>query len=241
MRLNDQRSMRWNPLMIRWCHDVRHYPSSGYDMLRESGVIRLPSQRTLRDYTYFAKATAWFSEEVDQQLMDAARLQSCTEREKCIAIVMDEMHLNQGVVYDKHSDPGLALIPKLKYEHIVLTSFLKMRVDLAAQVLSSSAAKGLEMLKKEEMSETKFVDIFDKWFDCLNVSCFSKGRLTRNPFKSPYRSDNDFRLKVDIVIVVFSNYVNYCIICMLFIYTCLYSVLLKVERNIPPMFGWMAN
>ena len=32
------------------------------------------------------------------------------------------------------SNPGLALIPKLKYEHVNLTSFSKMRVDLAAQV-----------------------------------------------------------------------------------------------------------
>ncbi len=30
--------------------------------------------------------------------------------------------------------PGLALIPKLKYEHVELSSFSKMRVDLAAQV-----------------------------------------------------------------------------------------------------------
>ena len=29
---------------------------------------------------------------------------------------------------------GLALVPKLKYEHIHLTTFSKMRVDLAAQV-----------------------------------------------------------------------------------------------------------
>ena len=29
---------------------------------------------------------------------------------------------------------GLSLIPKLKFEHIHLTSFSKMRVDLAAQV-----------------------------------------------------------------------------------------------------------
>ena len=29
---------------------------------------------------------------------------------------------------------GLSLIPKLKYEHLHLTSFSKMRVDLAAQV-----------------------------------------------------------------------------------------------------------
>lgn len=30
---------------------------------------------------------------------------------------------------------GLAMLPKLKYEHIHLTSFSKMRVDLAAQVV----------------------------------------------------------------------------------------------------------
>ena len=30
--------------------------------------------------------------------------------------------------------PGLALAPKLKCEHVYLTSFSKMRVDLATQV-----------------------------------------------------------------------------------------------------------
>ena len=33
-----------------------------------------------------------------------------------------------------HEVPGLSLVPKLKYEHINLTNFSKMRVDLAAQV-----------------------------------------------------------------------------------------------------------
>lgn len=35
---------------------------------------------------------------------------------------------------DKGKGSGLAMVPKLKYEHIHLTSFSKMRVDLAAQV-----------------------------------------------------------------------------------------------------------
>ena len=34
---------------------------------------------------------------------------------------------------------GLSMVPKLKYEHIYLNSFSKMRVDLAAQVLQMSA------------------------------------------------------------------------------------------------------
>ena len=29
---------------------------------------------------------------------------------------------------------GLSMVPKLKYEHVYLNSFSKMRVDLAAQV-----------------------------------------------------------------------------------------------------------
>lgn len=34
----------------------------------------------------------------------------------------------------KHLTPGLTILPKIKYEHVHLTSYSKMRVDLAAQV-----------------------------------------------------------------------------------------------------------
>ena len=34
----------------------------------------------------------------------------------------------------KTDTPGLAMVPKLQYEHIQLTSYSKMRVDLVAQV-----------------------------------------------------------------------------------------------------------
>ena len=36
---------------------------------------------------------------------------------------------------DTKSGMGLRMLPKLKFEHIHLTSFSKMRVDLAAQVI----------------------------------------------------------------------------------------------------------
>lgn len=101
--LKDARSMRWDPLMIRWCLYLRHMSGRAYEMLRESGVIKLPSQRTLRDYTYYTQATVGFSDEVDRQLMEAGRIQSCPEREKHIIIIMDEMHIKEDVVYDKHT------------------------------------------------------------------------------------------------------------------------------------------
>lgn len=72
-------------------------------MLRNSGVLKLPSQRTLRDYTYYTKATTGFSVNIDEQLREAAAVETCLERDKYIAVLMDEMHIREDLVYDKHS------------------------------------------------------------------------------------------------------------------------------------------
>ena len=47
--------------------------------------------------------------------------------EACTRLV----HRDSGA---QRSGGGLSLVPKLRYEHIYLTSFSKMRVDLAAQI-----------------------------------------------------------------------------------------------------------
>ena len=38
--------------LVRWCLYLRHLSSGGYELLRSSGILTLPSQRTLRDYIY---------------------------------------------------------------------------------------------------------------------------------------------------------------------------------------------
>jgi hypothetical protein len=60
-KLNSPRSMRWDPLVIRWCLYLRHLSSSAYELLKDSGIVSLPSQRTLRDYTYYTTAASGFS------------------------------------------------------------------------------------------------------------------------------------------------------------------------------------
>ena len=101
--LKDPRQMRWDPVMVRWCLYLRHLSSTAYETLRESGAIKLPSQRTLRDYTHHTKATVGFSKEVDELLRSAAKLTSCPDREKCVVIIMDEMHLREDLAFDKHT------------------------------------------------------------------------------------------------------------------------------------------
>jgi len=58
-------------------------------------------------------------------------------------------------------------------------------------------AKALQLTGGEDAVATaEFVEYFDKFFDCVNVGDYSSGRRSMNPFKDPYRSGNDFRLKV---------------------------------------------
>lgn len=77
---------------------VVHLSSGAYNFLRDSGVISLPSQRTLRDYTYYIPMTTGFANEVDGELMEAAHVEACGEWQRCVVLILDEMHIKQDLV-----------------------------------------------------------------------------------------------------------------------------------------------
>ena len=102
------RMMRWHPLMIRWCcrydisksvtHVCNSCRSSGaYEALRDSGCLKLPSQRTLHDYTHYTEAKCGFSVGVDIMLQKAAKIESCPEQEKCTILLLDEMYIREEI------------------------------------------------------------------------------------------------------------------------------------------------
>jgi len=101
MSIKDSRSMRWHPVFIKWCLYMRHLSGRSYELLRQSGCVHLPSQRTLRDYTHYIPAKVGFSAEVDQQLIDA--IDFSKEGNRYVALLLDEVHLKEDLVYDKHS------------------------------------------------------------------------------------------------------------------------------------------
>ena len=47
--LDNARQMQRDPVMVQWCLYLHHLSSSAYEIIRETGTIKLPSQRTLRD------------------------------------------------------------------------------------------------------------------------------------------------------------------------------------------------
>lgn len=64
-------------------------------------------------------------------------------------------------------------------------------------MLSQTVADAIDFYGPSEATETKrFVEIFNKFFDCLNVRHLDEHRKKLNPNLEPYRKPDDKRLKV---------------------------------------------
>ena len=90
---------------------------------------------------------------------------------------------------------GLHQLPKLTIEHIHLTSYAKMKVNLAVQILSKSMAEALRRsLPLDEVSETaKFCQLMNDFFDCCNVRSPHEHQRKQNQLLAPYEKADDPR------------------------------------------------
>ena len=86
---------RWHPLMIKWCLYLHHLSGKAYDTIRKSGVINLPSSRTLRDYKHVSPTEVGFSVEADRQIIDLLAQKDTLA--KYGVVLFDEMYVKQGV------------------------------------------------------------------------------------------------------------------------------------------------
>ena len=98
-------------------------------------------------------------------------------------------------IYSQDQDRPLHLLPRLRAEHIHLTSYSVMRVNLAAQVLSATMASVIRYHsdKPDYEGTAKFCEFMDKFFDCTNVRSCTEGQRALKPFRMPYTSINDER------------------------------------------------
>ena len=64
--------------------------------------VRLPSERTLRNYTHFFKSCPGFYSDLNQQLKKEAALDSLPESKRYISLLIDEMKIKEDLVYDKY-------------------------------------------------------------------------------------------------------------------------------------------
>ena len=108
--VSDARQMRWHPTMIKWCLNLKLLSSAAYHSLRSSGFIKLPSERTLRDYTHYFKSKPGFQVEVEHMLMKEVGMDTIQEYQRFVTILFDEIKVKESIVYDKHNSHVLGFV-----------------------------------------------------------------------------------------------------------------------------------
>ena len=95
------RQIRWHPMLIKWCLNLKLLSNSAYNALRTTGFLTLPSERTLRDYIHYFSNKPGFQNEVHQQLMEEINPLGLSESKKYVSLIIDEMKIKEGLVYNK--------------------------------------------------------------------------------------------------------------------------------------------
>jgi len=80
-----------------------HYKSSGaYKALRKSGVIFLPTSRTLLNYCHLSShCEVGFTSTTDHQLLELIKQRQPSQLVHYIFLLLDEMYLKEGLIYKK--------------------------------------------------------------------------------------------------------------------------------------------
>ena len=98
----DRRQMRWHPLVIRFALNLKYLSSSAYRAVHQSGIISLPSERTLADYTHWTSPHAGVQLEFIEEFHTMLE-SDCSHGQYHCALSMDEMKIKSGLVFNKHT------------------------------------------------------------------------------------------------------------------------------------------
>ena len=139
----DQRQMRWHPLIIRWCINLKLMSSAAYHATRTAGFVKLPSERTLRDYANYFKHQAGYQVEVLKQLQKESKVDDLPDNKALCGVVIYEMKIREGLVYDKHTgnillDSACLMISITSFLHSKNNARMKMRCQTLLSICWSS-------------------------------------------------------------------------------------------------------
>ena len=101
-QLKDKRQMRWHPLIIRFALNLKYISSNAYRAV--GNFLALPSKRTLSDYTNVMSVETGLSCTLIERMKRDMKFESCTASEKLVGIMMDEVKIKSGLVFNKKTD-----------------------------------------------------------------------------------------------------------------------------------------
>ena len=119
--LTNKRQMRWHPLIIRFALSLRYASSAAYRTVASTGLLSLPSERTLHDYTHWCSVQNGVILPFIQKAKRVMAQQGFQKVDYQFASIMDELKIKSGLVYRKHTRE-LSFISANIYYHQNITS-----------------------------------------------------------------------------------------------------------------------
>lgn len=109
---------RWHPMMLRLAIFLHSRSPAAYEVLRTTGLLKLPGSTTLREYKHVDSPSEGFQPHIIQELQSQASKLDLNHR--YVALLHDEMSVRQDLVYDKRSGElvGFVNINSWDFDHI---------------------------------------------------------------------------------------------------------------------------
>ena len=102
------RGMRWHPMMIRLAILLRCQSPSAYATLRKTGVLKLPGESTLKDYTNAIQPQEGITPAVLEELNRQTR--DLPDNKRFVVLLHDEMAIKNDLVFDRRSGEVVGFI-----------------------------------------------------------------------------------------------------------------------------------
>jgi hypothetical protein len=99
---------RCHPHIIRFCLSLHAKSPAAYKELKDSGVLVLPSQRTLRDYRNFFKPKPGFNSENIERLKEHSK--DYFDIQRYVVLSFDEMKIQSKLVFDKRTNELIGFV-----------------------------------------------------------------------------------------------------------------------------------
>ena len=146
--LHDKRNMRWHPLMIRFALNLKYLSSNAYRAV--SSFLALPSRRTLCDYTHVMAIDSGVSCEVIERLKNDMNFSTCSDSQKMVSVMLDEMKIKSGLVFNRHTGKivGFVNLGSICSDLDALQSSLLSEISKPPEIAGSMLVLMVRLLQK---------------------------------------------------------------------------------------------
>ena len=90
--------MRWHPMLLRFAMAIHSQSAAAYRTLRDTGVLKLPGESTLRDYSNAIHPEEGFNDDVIEEVVKACK--DLNKNQRWVVLMHDEMAIKADLVLD---------------------------------------------------------------------------------------------------------------------------------------------